>query len=183
VRLCHIASGACHAGCVSPSRQLHRPHGEEHGEFVTGAVLAPVDLREPKPPTTQPNVALAAQGAKATASSVWSPEYTPDKVIDGNAETRWNSARGDVAGSWLAVDFGKPRTISTIRFTEAAGGRITSYKLQTWDGTQWRDLVTAPKPAERTRVRHRFSPVATSRIRLLVTAAAAVPTIYELEAK
>jgi len=146
-------------------------------------VLAPVELREPKSPTTQPNVASAAQGAKATASSVWSPEYAPDKVIDGNAETRWNSARGDVAGSWLAVDFGKPRTISTIRFTEAAGGRITSYKLQTWDGTQWRDLVTATKPAERTRVRHRFSPVATSRIRLLVTAAAAVPTIYEIEAR
>ena len=146
-------------------------------------VVAPVELREPKSPTTQPNVALAAQGAKATASSVWSPEYTPDKAIDGNAETRWNSARGDVAGSWLAVDFGKPRTISTIIFTEAAGGRITGYKLQTWDGKQWRDLVTATKPAERTRVRHRFDPVATSRVRLLVTAATAVPTVYEIEAR
>ena len=86
-------------------------------------VLAPVELPETAPPT-QPNVALAAQGAKATASSVWSPAYTPDKAIDGNAETRWNSARGDVAGSWLAVDFGTPRTISMIAFTEAAGGTL-----------------------------------------------------------
>jgi hypothetical protein len=144
-------------------------------------VLAPVELHEPTT-TTQPNVALTAQGAKATASSVWSAEYTPDKAIDGNAQTRWNSARGDVAGSWLAVDFGEPRTISLVRFTEAASGRITGYKLQTWAGSQWQDLVTATKPAERTRVTCRFNPVTTSKIRLLVTAAAAEPTIYEIEA-
>ncbi|MBP7933051.1 MAG: discoidin domain-containing protein [Phycisphaerae bacterium] len=145
-------------------------------------ILAPVALSWNEP-ANKVNVALTAEGAKATASSVWAAEHTPDKAIDGNPETRWNSAKGETAGAWLSVDFGKPFTISTINFKEAAGGRITSYKLQVGSGNEWKDLITAVKPAKRTIVRHRFPAVETSRIRLLVVAATEVPTIYEIEAK
>lgn len=145
-------------------------------------VMAPVAVTWNEA-TDQVNVALAREGAKATASSVWAAEYGPDKAIDGDAESRWNSARGDTAGAWLAVDLGRRRTVSAIRFKEAAGGRITSYKLQIGDGDEWKDLVRASKPASRAVVRHRFKPVETSRIRLLVVAATEVPTIYEIEVR
>ena len=145
-------------------------------------LMAPVAIKWPEP-ANKTNVALASEGAKATASSIWADEHSPDKAIDGNAETRWNSAAGEKAGAWLAVDLGKPRTISQIAFNEAAGGRITSYKLQIADGEGWKDLIAATKPANQTAVRHRFAPVETSRIRLLVVAADEVPTIYEIEVK
>ncbi|HSW44014.1 MAG TPA: discoidin domain-containing protein, partial [Phycisphaerae bacterium] len=147
-----------------------------------GELLSPVELCAPTS-SNEPNVAAASQGAGASASSVWSPEFIPDKAIDGNGETRWNSAKDDMAGAWLAVDFGRPRTISEVSFIEAAGGRITGYKIQSWEGSKWRDVVSLTKLAERTKVRCRFSPTNTSRIRLLVTAATAVPTIYEIEAR
>jgi hypothetical protein len=113
--------------------------------------------------------------------AAWSAQLTADKTIDGNAQTRWNSAHGDVAGSWLAIDFGRPRRISWIRFTEAAGGRITGYTVQAWTDGQWRDVAAMVKPAEQTTVRCRFREVTTTQVRLLITAAKAVPTIYELE--
>ncbi len=144
-------------------------------------VVPPVDLRWIA--ADAENVALASQGAKATASSVWADEYEPGKAIDGNAETRWNSAAGDVNGAWLAVDFGRPRRIQSVRFTEAGGGRITRYAVQQWKGDAWVDLVTAEKTANRTTVRCRFEPIETTRIRLLVVAATEVPTIYDLEAR
>lgn len=145
-------------------------------------VMAPTAVKWTEP-AGKTNVALAAEGAKAAASSVWAAEHSPDKAIDGNAETRWNSAKGETAGAWLSVDFGKPRTVSMISFKEAAGGRITSYKLQIANGNEWKDLITATKPANRSIVRHRFPAVETSKIRLLVVAATEVPTIYEIEAR
>ena len=144
-------------------------------------VLTPIELKGP--PLDGINVAAAAQGAKASASSAWASDFTADMAIDGDAKTRWNSGHGQVRNSWLAVDFGQPRTVSTVTFTEAAGGRITDYKVQFWDGTDWRDSAMCKKPSNRVRVNTRFEPVTTRKIRLLIISATNVPTIYEIEAR
>ena len=64
---------------------------------------------------------------------------------------------------------------------DAAGGRITEYKIQSWHGSGWRDILTSPKPAAKTHVRHRFAPLETTKIRLLIISATVVPTLYEFE--
>lgn len=143
-------------------------------------VLAPVTL-ESVGAAKVTNLALAKTGAKASASSVWASEHEAGTAIDGDVSTRWNSAGGDASGSWLQVDFGAVRKVSQVRFLEACAGRITAYKVQVWTGADWRDVVTASKEAGKTNVRHRFPPVETTKVRLLVTATTEVPSIYEFE--
>ena len=143
-------------------------------------VLAPVTLKliGAARPT---NLALARNGAKATASSIWASEHEAGMAIDGDMSTRWNSAGGDASGSWLQVDLGAAKKVSQVRFLEACAGRITAYKVQVWTGSDWRDVVTASKEAGKTNVRHRFAPVETAKVRLLMTATTEVPSIYEFE--
>ncbi|MBN1343328.1 MAG: discoidin domain-containing protein [Phycisphaerae bacterium] len=128
------------------------------------------------------NWALTEHGSKATASSKWEGDYDASLTIDGKSDTRWNSAPGDRDGAWLEIDFGAPRAIKEARFHEAAGGRITRYTIQSWQGSEWRDIVTTSKPAAKTSVRHRFAPLETTKVRLLVVSATEVPTLYEFEA-
>ncbi len=143
-------------------------------------VLAPVPLKlDDRARLT--NLALARHGSEATASSKWGPEYDASQSIDGKPATRWNSAAGDKGGAWLEIDFGAARTIKEVRFQEAAGGRITRYAIQSWQGDGWQDILTTSKPATRTKVRHRFPPLITTKVRLLIGSATEVPTLYEFE--
>ena len=143
-------------------------------------VLSPVPLQlDDRARLT--NVALAEHGAKAKASSRWGLDYDAARSIDGKPDTRWNSASGDKDGAWLEIDLGRPRRIREVRFQEAAGGRITEYKIQSWQGTGWQDIVAASKPAVRTKARHRFEASEATRVRLWVVSATEVPTLYELE--
>ncbi len=162
-----------------PSRPIPPP---EESLLDAVEVLAPVDLKYGGAEKLT-NVALESHGAKATASSIWSDDHLPRLVTDGMVSSRWNSAQGDKDGAWVQIDFGGTRRIREIRFLEAAGGRITKYKLQRWDGAAWVDLVSASKSAKRSTVRHRFEPVETSKVRLLVVAADEVPTVYEIEVR
>lgn len=84
------------------------------------------------------NLALCAT---ASASSVWSAGYKAAQATDGKAGTRWNSANGDTAAAWLALDLGAFATFDTIVLKEAIT-RITGYRLQYWDGSTWRDIVS-----------------------------------------
>jgi len=60
---------------------------------------------------------------------VWSAGYEAAQATDGNGGTRWNSANGDTAGAWLALDLGALATFDTIVLKEAIN-RITGYHLQ-----------------------------------------------------
>ncbi len=132
-------------------------------------------------PADEINLARSATGARSVASSVFSPEYTPERAIDDDPVSRWNSGTGDINGAWLQIDLPAPCELRELRFHEAAGGRITHYRLQAWDGHGWIDVLDRRKPPPRTQVRHRFPPVRTSRVRLLVVEATQLPTIYALE--
>lgn len=123
---------------------------------------------------TKANFALMAT---ASASSVWSGDYTADKANDGDAETRWNSAGGDVNGSWLEIDFGQEVTFSKTRLTQFAD-RILSYKIQYYDG-QWKDAYTGGQLGSGST--DIFSAVTGTKTRLYVVSANNVPSIYEFE--
>jgi len=127
-----------------------------------------------------PNLALCAT---ASASSVWSAGYEATQATDGNGGTRWNSANGETAGAWLALDFGALATFDTIVLKEAIT-RITGYRLQYWDGSTWRDILSGNSiGATKT---HTFAALTAQWVRLYVTStvsggSSGTPTIYEFE--
>ena len=69
-------------------------------------------------------------GAKASASSAWSSEYGADRVNDGKPETRWNAAKGHLAGEWVELDFGRQVRLDTVSVQQfGARSPSTSFKL------------------------------------------------------
>ena len=116
------------------------------------------------------NVAAAANGATATASSFYpGRNYTPAGAIDGDhigtnweAGGGWNDGTRDVWPDWLEVAFGGAKRIHEIRvytlqndfmnpqeptaaMTCEANGLI-DFDVQYWDGSQW---LTVPGGAVR----------------------------------
>jgi hyaluronoglucosaminidase len=94
------------------------------------------------PAVSSTNVAAAAQGASASASSVEEnlPQFTPDHAIDGDQSTRWSSDYTD--GEWLQVKFAQPENLGKIVIHWEAA-HASSYKLETsTDGTTWTTAKT-----------------------------------------
>jgi hypothetical protein len=106
------------------------------------------------------NVALAANGAVATASSTINSNYPASAAINGDRKGQnwgsgggWNDATSGSYPDWLQVDFGTTRTISeidvftvqdnpgspsdpTLTMTFSLYG-ITAFNVQYWDGSAW----------------------------------------------
>ncbi len=117
------------AGSYPVTITLTPAHGAAVVEHVTLVV---------HPAVSGVDVAAAAQGATATASSVEQglPQFTPDHAIDGNTtSTRWSSGHTD--GEWLQVQFAQPQDLGKIVLTWETA-HATAYQLQTsTDGTNW----------------------------------------------
>ena len=139
------------------------------------------------------NVAAAANGGTATASSFHSAGYAPSGAIDGNRRgdpwgggTGWNDGTPDQWPDWLQVTFAGAQTIAevdvfslqdayktpvdptpTMPFTLYG---LTDFEVQYWDGTEW---LAVPNGiiSGNTRVWRRitFSPLTTTAIRVYVT--------------
>jgi hypothetical protein len=118
-----------------------------------------------------------APSATATASSYYQndPTYNAAKANDDNAATRWNSNGTD--GSWLELNFGAPITFNHT-YVSQYGDRITAWKIQSWNGLAWDDLVVSASNLGATR-NDFFLSVTSSRVRLFITTASSVPSIYE----
>ncbi|MGH2945080.1 MAG: beta-N-acetylglucosaminidase domain-containing protein [Solirubrobacteraceae bacterium] len=96
------------------------------------------------PRTATTNVALASNGAVATASSVEDdlPQFTADRAIDGDASTRWSSPWTD--DQWLQVELANPQRVGRVvlRWETAHASR---YEILTSpDGTRWTTAATVP---------------------------------------
>jgi hyaluronoglucosaminidase len=94
------------------------------------------------PAVSPTNVAAAAQGGSATASSTEQnlPQFTPDHAIDGDASTRWSSEHTD--DQWLQVQFAQPQHLGKVVLTWETA-HAASYVVQTSaDGSSWSDAVT-----------------------------------------
>jgi hypothetical protein len=142
-------------------------------------------------PDTRFNVALAANGGTATASSTLSSGYAPTSAINGDRRgLNWGSGGGwkDATGSsypdWLEIVFNGTKTIDevavfsvqdnykspaepieTMTFTKYG---LVDFTLQYWTGSAWQ-AVSNGVVRGNTLVWRRvtFSPVTTSRIRVL----------------
>ncbi|GAA4223885.1 discoidin domain-containing protein [Actinomadura meridiana] len=84
-----------------------------------------------------PTVDLA-RGAQASASSVDSPDRSPEKAVDGDPNTRWSSSYND--DQYIQVDLGKAASFDQITLVwEVAYAK--TFKVQvSADGDKWTDV-------------------------------------------
>lgn len=183
--------------------QIYGIDGELVAEYpANGAVAKPVKeygyrngqlLITAEPPRT--NVALASNGATATASSQYSGNYPASSTINGDRRgLNWNNGGGwnDAAPAntfpdWLQIDFNGNKTIDEISvFTvqDSPGTPaeptesmtftlygLTAYSVQYWNGSSWTTVpggsVTGNNKVWR---KFTFSAITTSKIRVLTNA-------------
>lgn len=107
------------------------------GGAVTGMLAVNVH-----PAVSDTNVAAAAAGATATASSVEQnlPQFTADHAIDGDLTTRWSSGYHD--NDALTVKLAAPQHLGkVVLYWETA--HATDYLIQTSaDGASWTTAAT-----------------------------------------
>lgn len=178
------------AACVVLSESGVRPLDAVDQQYLSEVSLPPCGATSSNaspPPSADPNDPCPSSNlavcATASASSVWSSSYDARKSNDSSGSTRWNSANGETAGAWLALDFGSPITFDTLVLSEAFN-RISGYTLQYWDGAGWRNIASGSSiGGSKT---HLFTPLTSKWVRLLVTrtissSSTGTPTIYEFE--
>jgi hypothetical protein len=153
-----------------------------HGAQFDNLSIRPVPGHESEELSNLPNL---AEGKKVTASSIWDPGFAASFACDGDPGTRWNSAPGDLAGSWIEVDFEKPTRFDTISVRQFAP-RIAQYKFQCSGETGWRDIVTGDTTGQDS-WQVQFPPATANKLRLLVVTTQgnnpqnSTPSIFELE--
>ena len=180
------------------------------GAGIVDAGAAVVAARAAASPTPTPgsvNVALAGNGGVVTASSTYNSAYPVAAVNNGDRKgSNWGNGGGWNDGSygtypdWVQVDFNGTKSIAEIdvftlqdnhpapqepteALTFTAYG-ITDFEVQYWDGANWK-TVPGGSVSGNNRVwrKFSFSPVTTTRIRVLVTnALAGASRITEIEA-
>ncbi|MEI6779483.1 MAG: alpha-L-fucosidase [Verrucomicrobiota bacterium] len=128
------------------------------------------------------SLAVSKSGTKATASNVYQnqDDYSPEKALDGETETRW-ATDGGTKQAWLEVDLGKPTTFSRVVIDEweSGGKRIQSFELQYQSGNEWKTFyqgTTVGPLWEKT-----FEPIKAQRVRLNILDATEGPTINEVQ--
>lgn len=157
---------------------------------------------------TRTNVALAANGGVASASSQYSTNFPVTAAINGdryslylpdNRYNLWASGVGAPKPDWLQVDFSATKTINEIDVvtqqdsnnpvnpTEATTFTLygpTAFEVQYWTGSSWATVpggsVTGNNKVWR---KFSFSPITTSKVRVLINATAdSYSRVMELEA-
>ncbi len=137
------------------------------------------------------NVALAANGATATASSTYHSGYPAGAAIDGRRSGAIRGQLGtwedstDAVPDWLQIDFAAPYAIDEVHVFSMQENWmapleptpvLTSYlaaedfEVQYWNGAAW-VVVPGGQVVGSTRVwaRVHFAPVTTSAVRIVVT--------------
>jgi hypothetical protein len=153
------------------------------------------------------NVAAAANGGTAIASSYYAAGFAPSGAIDGDHKGlnwgtggAWVDATLDAFPDWLEIDFAGSKTINEIDVFTAQDNimspveptlgmtftqyGITNFQVQYWNGSSW-VTVSGGSVTGNTKVwkQIQFTSLTTSRIRIQVTGAlASVSRIIEVEA-
>jgi len=139
------------------------------------------------------NVALAANGGVASASTTYSAGYPVSAINNGDrtgtgwgSSGGWNDATGNAYPDWVQIIFNGPKTIDhaivvTLQDNYANPVQpnastpftlygVTAFNVQTWNGAAWvtQGTVSGNGLVMRT---VNFTPVTTDRIRVNVTGA------------
>jgi len=152
------------------------------------------------------NLALAANGATATASSTLDNGRLPLAAINGDRKgihwgsdpatgSGWHDSTNGIYPDWLQVDFNGSKTIdeidlfcvqdnysnpvdvtSTLTFTQYG---VTDFHLQYWNGSAWVD-VTGGNVTNNNLVwrRFNFAPITTTKIRVVISSTPTGPYSY-----
>jgi glucose/arabinose dehydrogenase len=159
------------------------------------ARITEVEAWTAPPPGTKLNVAAQANGAVATASSIYSPGF-PASAVNNGDRRGLNLANG---GAWadetennfpdvLQINFNGTYTVDeidvfTVQDNVAAPDEptalmtftqwgITAFQIEYWNGSTWLEVPAANITGNNLVWRHfSFAPVATNAIRVVVTAA------------
>lgn len=177
---------------------------DNQNAVTTSAPIA-VTVTSSAPTGGRTNVALASNGASATASSTYTADYAPRAVIDGRRSGAvrgqlgtWEDANG-YAPDWLQVTFAAPSTIQTVnvfsmqeRYTTPVEptAALTSYlavedfQVQYWNGSAWVPVPGGQVSGNQLVWRQvDFAPVTTTAIRIYITkVAGGVSRLTEVEA-
>ena len=123
-----------------------------------------------------------ATGKTATASNVFLNDatYAAAKAFDDDNETRWATDNG-TTNAWLAVDLGKPETVSRTQIEQAYPElkRVKKFALEYWQNGTW--LVAYQGENLGATLDATFPPVTAQRLRLNITEATGGPTIFEFK--
>ena len=124
--------------------------------------------------------------ATGTASAVWDGDtasYGPQRALDGNPATRWASGPTGLTSATLEVDFGAVRNFDRILIDELEQspgvGRITTFRLQAWDGADWTTFHSGTTCGRFSF--HDFPAQSTGKVRLLIDTATDAPSIWEFQ--
>ena len=82
------------------------------------------------------DVLISGQLAHGFPAHQSQPEFSPDKAIDGNDDTRWGCDWG-THSAWLEVDLGEPRALGRVHLSEPYG-RVRRFELQREENGQWK---------------------------------------------
>jgi RHS repeat-associated protein len=166
-----LAEYAANGAATSPQRE----YGYRNGQLLITA-------------ERRVNVALASNGASATASSTYAG-YPASNTINGNRLTgEWNDAApAHSFPDWLQVDFSSSKTIDEIDVVTLQDAYqnpseptesmtflqygLTGYEVQYWNGSAW---VTVPGGSisgnNKVWRKLTFAPITTSKIRVVTNA-------------
>lgn len=127
---------------VLSTKRMEGGTGASISEFEIYACVPVEDIPiiSPEPPMHIPvNLALTSSIKASTTSSA----YKASSAIDGNVETIWTATTADKQ-STLTIDFGKDTTINMVKLIEGYI-RISSFKLEYYDGKEWLDILIGGK--------------------------------------
>jgi hypothetical protein len=159
------------------------------------ATAAPVTIVVTEPQVERTNVALAANGGVAMASSVLGINYPPAGAINGDrkglkwgAGGGWNDGTQNVGPDWIEVSFAGAKTIDEVNvfsmqdnfsapieptptMTFTTWG-LRAFEIQYWNGANWVSIPGASITNNNLVWRKfTFTPVTTTKIRVFITAA------------
>lgn len=125
---------------------------------------------------------IAVQEAKASNTYQKQAEYGPDKVLDGNAGTRWATDAG-ITQACLEVDLGKPKDLTKVEIKEWAEGgqRIQRFKLEYKAGEVWKTVFEDKSIGAN--FSRTFDQVKAQRVRLNILQSTEGPSISEFSVK
>ena len=102
------------------------------------------------PPILVPSCSLLAfKGAKASNHDKNAPEYAPDKCIDDDYATRWQTD-ADTKEAWIEFDLGSDTKFNLLRINETGpgwGSRAKKFELKykKADSSVWQTIITGDR--------------------------------------
>ena len=143
------------------------------------------------------NIAAKTAGAQAATDAPFSYQRevlassnTPDKAIDGDKssrESRWISEQSKTP-HYLEVTFAKSYQVSQViaypDYPASTHKYGVDYKLQYWDGTEWKDMSVEKSEISSTVLKFDIKPIETNKIRFyaIKTDGAGFVKLFEIEA-